>query len=106
MWIRGFLSRANMARRKITTEDKVRPSEAEIIAQMKIGQDKYETMSIQSHQVWNMDETAVTWCIGPTHMFVPKSESARAKHQGVSNLIYASPRQLLSTAQAISRHFS
>ena len=33
-----------------------------------------------------MDETAVTWCIGLTHMFVPKSESARPKHQGVSNM--------------------
>ena len=86
MWVRGFLDRADMARRKITTEDKIRPSEAEIITQMKIGQDKYVSMGIQNHQVWNMDETAVTWCIGPTHMFVPKTESARAKHQGVSNL--------------------
>ena len=55
-----------MACRKITTEVKVRPSEAEILAQMKIKKDKYVSMGIQNHQVWNMDETAVTWCIGST----------------------------------------
>lgn len=32
-----------------------------------------------------MDETAVTWCIGPTHLFVPKTQS-RARNVGVNNV--------------------
>ena len=86
VWVRSFLSRADMTRRKITTEDKRRPSDLEVMQHMKVGQDIYTEKKLALRLVWNMDETAITWAIGPTHMFVSKQKSERAKHAGVSNV--------------------
>lgn len=85
VWIRGVLDRADMARRKVTTEEKIRPSEATVRHAMSVGRIKYNELELEARFVWNMDETALTWCIGPTHIFIPKQQS-RARQIGVVNI--------------------
>jgi hypothetical protein len=83
-WISDFLERAQMRRRKITRDDKEIPGEMQVRAQMKIGQDLYLS---EGHEYWtsfNMDETAFTYAIGPTHMFCPIDQE-RAINMGIPN---------------------
>jgi hypothetical protein len=83
-WISDFLERAQMRRRKITRDDKEIPGEMEVREQMKIGQDLYLS---EGHEYWtafNMDETAFTYAIGPTHMFCPIDQE-RAMNMGIPN---------------------
>lgn len=68
-WVRTFLNRANMRRRKITTDDKVIPSDEEVERIMKIGQKIYKDFGHTKDTVINMDETAFTYAIGPEHMY-------------------------------------
>ena len=70
-WIRGFLNRASFRRRKITQADKPIPVDEEVRATMKIGQDLYKNKGHSRKSSWNMDETAVTWSIGPLYLFCP-----------------------------------
>ena len=55
-WVRTFLNRANMRRRKITTDDKVIPSDEEVERIMKIGQKIYNDFGHTKDTVINMDE--------------------------------------------------
>ena len=83
-WISDFLERAQMRRRKITRDDKEIPGEIQVREQMKIGQDLYLS---EGHNYWtafNMDETAFTYAIGPTHMFCPIDQE-RAMNMGIPN---------------------
>lgn len=83
-WISNFLTRAHFRRRKITTADKKRPTEEEIRAVMAVGQGIYISNYHSPSTTWNFDETALTWAIGPTHLFIPANQS-RANQLGDSN---------------------
>ena len=83
-WVRSFLNRANMRRRKITTDDKVVPSDEEIIRIMSIGQKIYKDFGHTKDTTINMDETAFTYAIGPEHMYCPPDQN-RAQNIGVPN---------------------
>ena len=83
-WVKCFLKRANMRRRKITTEDKKIPSEEEILRIMTIGQNMYRDFGHTPDTVINMDETAFSYAIGPEYMYCPPDQS-RAQHLGIPN---------------------
>ena len=83
-WVKSFLRRANMRRRKITTEDKKIPSEDEILRIMSIGQKMYRDFGHTPETVINMDETAFSYAIGPEYMYCPPDQS-RAQHLGIPN---------------------
>ena len=83
-WVRSLLNRANMRRRKITTDDKVVPSDEEIIKIMNIGQKIYKDFGHTKDTTINMDETAFTYAIGPEHMYCPPDQN-RAQNIGVPN---------------------
>jgi hypothetical protein len=68
-WVRGMLNRAQLRRRKITTDEKNIPPIDEIIKILKIGQDLIIEKSHNPSTVYNMDETAITYAIGPTHHY-------------------------------------
>ena len=83
-WVRGLLDRAALRRRKITREDKVIPSVSQIRAILKIGQDKCFDKRHDENTIFNMDETAYTWAVGPTHLYVP-GDQQRASNLGIAN---------------------
>ena len=74
-----------MKRRKITTDDKIVPSDEEIIRVMKIGQDLIREFNYEAKHILNMDETAFTYAIGPEYIYVPTDQS-RAQNIGVPNM--------------------
>ena len=84
-WVRGFLNRANLRRRKITTDDKKILPEEEIVRIMKVGQDLILEFGYGPDTIMNMDETAFTYAIGPEYMYVPKDQQ-RAQNVGVPNV--------------------
>jgi hypothetical protein len=73
-WVQAFLKRNHFKRIKITAELKERPSEADIRLKMQVGQDFYIKNHLGPSCTWNMDETAFTYAIGPTHLFVPHNQ--------------------------------
>lgn len=83
-WVRGLLDRAKLRRRKITREDKLIPSLQEIRGILKIGQDLILQNGHTAETIYNMDETAYTWCVGPTHLFCPSNQQ-RAANLGIAN---------------------
>ena len=83
-WVRNFLLRCKMYRRKITKEDKNVPSPEEIQRVLEIGQQLYTNNEHRPETCYNFDETAVTYAIGPTHIFCPRDQD-RATHTGVSD---------------------
>ena len=83
-WVRKFLTRANMRRRKITTDDKNVPSDEEITRIMNIGQNVYRDFGHTKDTTINMDETAFTYAIGPEYMYCPPDQS-RAQNIGIPN---------------------
>jgi DDE superfamily endonuclease len=83
-WIVGFLARGNFRRRKITTGEKNRPTVEEVNRILELGHALYRTYLHSPKTTWNFDETAFTWAVGPTHMFIPVNQS-RAQQFGVSN---------------------
>ena len=83
-WVKSFLRRANMRRRKITTEDKKIPTEEEILRIMSIGQKMYRDFGHTPETVINMDEAAFSYAIGPEYMYCPPDQS-RAQHLGIPN---------------------
>ena len=83
-WIRKFLTRANMRRRKITTDDKNVPSDEEIARIMNIGQTMYREFGHTKDTTINMDETAFTYAIGPEYMYCPPDQ-CRAQNIGIPN---------------------
>lgn len=83
-WVRSLLNRAALRRRKITREDKVIPSVEQIRAILKVGQDLIIAKGHDECTIFNMDETAYTWAIGPTHLYVP-GDQQRASNLGIAN---------------------
>ena len=83
-WVRKFLKRANMRRRKITTDDKNVPSDEEIQRIMNIGQTMYRDYGHTKDTTINMDETAFTYAIGPEYMYCPPDQN-RAQNIGIPN---------------------
>ena len=84
-WVRGFLTRANMRRRKITTDDKDMPEISEVKRIMGIGQKMISDHGFAPRQILNMDETAFTYAIGPEYIYCPTDQS-RAQNVGVPNM--------------------
>ena len=82
--MKNFLNKSGLRKRKITRDDKAMPSVADISAKMKEGQQTYSSFKHSHSSTWNMDETAVTYAIGPTHMHVPKNQQ-RATNVGIPN---------------------
>jgi hypothetical protein len=74
-WVRGFLLRDKFSRKKVTTEVKNPPSEAEVRRIMKDRQDSIVDNLFHEDlkSIGNMDETAFRYAIGPTHQFTSKS---------------------------------
>jgi hypothetical protein len=70
-WIRGFLDRRYAVRRRITRTLKDIPNEEEVRALMAKRQDIIKAMGFRLDEIANMDETAINWGIGPTHVFCP-----------------------------------
>ena len=83
-WVRNFLNRSGMRKRKITRDDKAIPNAADVAAQMQAGQLLYTSHEHSPSNTWNMDETCVTWAIGPLHMYVPQNQQ-RASNVGIPN---------------------
>ena len=83
-WIHKFLTRANMRRRKITTDDKNVPSDEEVRRIMNIGQTMYRDFGHTKDTTINMDETAFTYAIGPEYMYCPPDQ-CRAQNIGIPN---------------------
>jgi DDE superfamily endonuclease len=83
-WVRCLLNRANMRRRKITTDDKKIPIQSEIVRIMGIGQNLIKEKGLFPHQILNMDETGHTYAVGPDKMYIPPDQS-RAQNIGVAN---------------------
>ena len=83
-WIKSFLGRGGVSRRKITREDKAVPTDKEIHEVLKIGQNLYVEGGHTPQTCFNFDETAFTWAIGPTHSYCPKNQP-RATNIGISN---------------------
>ena len=73
-----------MRKRKITRDDKKIPNSEDVIAQMKEGHLLYTSFGHSPCNTWNMDETCVTWAIGPLHMYVPANQQ-RASNVGIPN---------------------
>ena len=84
-WVKKFLVRAKMYRRKITKEDKNVPTPEEIKRILGIGQDMYVQKDLRPDTCFNFHEIAVTYAIGPTHVYCPKDQD-RATHLGVSDM--------------------
>lgn len=83
-WVKGMLNRAELRRRRITTDEKKTLPIDEIKRILKIGQNLIILKEYDPSTIWNMDETAITYAIGPTHMYVPKDQ-ARAANIGNVN---------------------
>ena len=64
-WVRNFLTRGNMRRRKITTDDIVLAEEEEVVRIMSIGQSLIREYGYGPDDILNMDETAFTYAIEP-----------------------------------------
>jgi hypothetical protein len=69
-WVKGMLNGAELRRRRITTDDKKTLSIEEIIRVLKIGQDLIRLHGRDAAAKWKMDETGVTYAIGPTHLWM------------------------------------
>ena len=83
-WVKSFLSRGGLTRRKITREDKDVPDSEEILQVMKIGQKLFIDNGHDENTCYNFDETAFTWAIGPTHIYCPKDQQ-RATNIGITD---------------------
>lgn len=83
-WIKSFLLRGGVTRRKITREDKEVPSDEEIASVLSIEQQKLVENSHTAGSCDNFDETAFTWASGPTHVCCLINQ-ARATNIGISN---------------------
>ena len=83
-WVKAFLKRGGLSRRKITREDKAVPHDDVIANTLKIGQDMYIRNNHNPRTCWNFDETAFTWAIGPSYMYCPGNQQ-RAMNIGISN---------------------
>ena len=70
-WVKGFLNRNKFNRKKITSEPKKVPSEAEVRRVMGERQSTYINMGMTRKQSGNMDETALLTAIGPSYCYVP-----------------------------------
>ena len=83
-WVKAFLDRGGLTRRKITREDKDIPDDNVVSNTLKIGQDLYVQNQHSPRTCWNFDETAFTWAIGPSYMYCPGNQQ-RASNIGISN---------------------
>jgi DDE superfamily endonuclease len=83
-WVKAFLKRGGLSRRKITREDKAIPDDDVVAVTLKIGQDLYVLKRHDPSSCWNFDETAFTWAIGPSYMYCPGNQQ-RATNIGISN---------------------
>lgn len=83
-WVRSMLNRAELRRRNITREDKQIPSVHEVREILEIGQNKCLEKGHDENTIFNMDETAYTWAVGPTHLYVLRDQQ-RSSNLGIAN---------------------
>ena len=69
-WVAGFLRRNDMKRRRNSATDKIRPSPAEVQAQMKLIQDFVVLHKLKNGDIINMDETGIRYGAKPLNQFV------------------------------------
>jgi hypothetical protein len=74
-WIHAFMHRNGFVRRRVTTEAKVRPTQANIREVMLKGQKLYLLEKHCPKSTYNMDETGINWSIGPVYLYVPADQS-------------------------------
>jgi len=75
-WIKGFLNRNKFNRKRITSEPKNIPCEAEVRRVMGEHQATYINMCFTRKQTANMDETALLTAMGPSYAYVPAAEGS------------------------------
>lgn len=83
-WVKSFLERGGLTRRKITREDRDVPDDDVVSSTLRIGQQIYERNRHSPRTCFNFDETAFTWAIGPSYMYCPGNQQ-RASNIGISN---------------------
>ena len=83
-WVKMFLGRGGLSRRKITREDKIMPEDDEVSDILRIGHGLYIRNMHDPRTCYNFDETAFTWAIGPSYMYCPGNQQ-RATNIGISN---------------------
>ena len=84
-WMKKFLVNAKLYRIIIRKEDKNVSTPEEVKRILGIGQDMYVQKDHRPETCFNFDETAVTYAIGPTHVYCPKDQD-RATRLGVSDM--------------------
>ena len=83
-WVKAFLKRGGLSRRKMTREDKMIPDDNIVADTLRIGQELYVRNQHSPRTCYNFDETAFTWAIGPSYMYCPGNQQ-RASNIGISN---------------------
>ena len=83
-WVKAFLKRGGLSRRKTTSEDKMIPDDNIVADTLRIGQEIYVRNQHNPRTCYNFDETAFTWAIGPSCMYCPGNQQ-RASNIGISN---------------------
>ena len=83
-WVKAFLNRGGLTRRKITRDDKEVPGDEEIAQILGIGQALFLANGHNELTCVNFDETAYTWGLAPIHSYCPKDQQ-RATNIGVTD---------------------
>jgi hypothetical protein len=71
-WIRMFLQRAAIYKRKVTTNDKPKAPEAEVKQIMQNIQDFIKLKEFSAGQVWSVDEVGCLYGVAPDHVSTPR----------------------------------
>ena len=83
-WVKAFLNRGGLTRRKITRDDKDVPGDDEIAKILGVGQKLLLENRHDEHTCYNFDETAYTWGLAPIHSYCPKDQQ-RATNIGITD---------------------
>ena len=82
-WVHNFLLRVNFHRRRITREKHNCP--AELFVQEAMAELQFESEEYESHQVANLDETALNWGLGPNYIYCA-CDTDRGEQAGLTDL--------------------
>ena len=83
-WVKAFLNRGGLTRRKITRDDIDVPGDDETAEILGVGQSLLLANGHNEFTGVNFDETAYTWGLAPTQCYCPKDQQ-RATNIGVTD---------------------
>ena len=78
-WVQGLIKRANLKRRRITSDVKDKPSVAEVQCRMNAIQNVITERKLDGGLVFNFDETGVRWAEQLKYQYVP-TDAQRAEN--------------------------